>query len=123
MKNSKFETIKILSLKACNNPNKIYVFGDNLIKKGKKGQACIRDAKNAFGVPTKRLPCMQDGCFFSDQKDEYEAVEKALFELLSLESKYDIVVPEDGIGTGLAKMEEFSPKLFKYINKMLGYSE
>ena len=44
------ELQKHFSVEDCNNnPDKIYVFGDNLIHKGKGGQAIIRDCCNAFG--------------------------------------------------------------------------
>lgn len=40
------------------NREKIYVFGDNMKRYGKRGQAVIRDEPNAFGVATKRHPSM-----------------------------------------------------------------
>ena len=39
-------------------PEKIFVFGDNLLQRGTKGQAAIRGEPNAVGVPTKRAPSM-----------------------------------------------------------------
>ena len=123
MKNTKFKTVKYLSSSLCrSNPDKLFVFGDNLIQKGKKGQAQIRDESNSFGVPTKRLPCLREDCFFADRKDEFNAVEDSIFNLISLGHEYEIILPEDGIGTGLAEMDVRSPKLFNYMNKMLGYS-
>jgi len=122
MKN-KVEMQKIFSVKDCNhNPNKIYIFGDNLYGIGKGGQAIIRDCSNAFGIPTKRTPSMYDNTFFSDQFDEYEAVKAKIEKLIILNHcKTDItfVFPTAGLGTGLAKMNQTSPKLFKYMNKML----
>ena len=55
-------------------PEKIYVFGDNMKRYGKRGQAVIRDEPNAFGVATKRHPSMYDWAFFSDKDDEFECV-------------------------------------------------
>ena len=109
------------SLKQCrDNPNKIYVFGDNLIGRGKKGQATIRDANNAVGIPTKRLPSMKSGSFFSDKVDELTAIKRSLLKLLNLKSDgYIIVFPAKGLGTGLSKMPTNSPKLFTYMNKMI----
>src|SRR5574344_584329 len=105
MKN-KAEIQKIFSIKDCNNnPNKIYIFGDNLYGTGKKGQAVIRDCSNAFGIPTKRAPSMNSNAFFSDQFDEYEAVKAKIEKLIILKHcKTDItfVFPEAGLGTGLA---------------------
>ena len=117
------EIQKIFSIEDCNNnPNKIYIFGDNLCGIGKGGQAIIRDYSNAFGIPTKRALSMNSNAFFSDQFDEYEAVKAKIEKLIILNHcKTDIafVFPATGLGTGLAKMNRTSPKLFKYMNKML----
>ena len=87
-------------------PVVIHVYGDNLLKKGKAGQATIREMDNAFGIPTKRLPSMAADAFFSDQDDEFEAVENALRQLYKLSKKHQITWPLAGLGTGMAKMEE-----------------
>ena len=122
MKN-RVETQKIFSVKDCNNnPNKIYIFGDNLCGVGKGGQAIIRDCDNVFGIPTKRTPSMDSNAFFSDNFDEYDAVKSKIEQLVLLASckKTTIFVfPKAGLGTGLARMNQTSPKLFKYMNKML----
>lgn len=95
------------------NPNKIYVFGDNLLKRGYAGQAAIRGEGNAFGIPTKRYPNTQRSAYFSDQPDEMEAVRQALRELYILGKKgHTIVFPTKGVGTGLAGMKEHSPKIY-----------
>lgn len=111
----KFE--EILSVEMCeNNPSFLFVFGDNLLKKGKKGQAIIRDCKNAFGVPTKRLPSMEKGSFFTDQRDEIDIVkEKLIFLWEEHLSGKTIVLPKNMIGSGLARLNENSP----YINGII----
>jgi hypothetical protein len=93
-----------------NHPDEVFVFGDNLVAKGKGGQAIIRDEPNAFGVPTKRLPTRAADAYFSDHPDEIEAVVRALRELYKLGKSKTLVFPSAGIGTGLAKMKEKSPK-------------
>jgi hypothetical protein len=104
------EYCKILSPPMCRRyPGKIWVFGDNLKKYGKGGQAIIRDEPNSFGIPTKRYPSWDDWAFFSDQPDEIEAVKELLRLLYKLAQNKVIVFPEDGIGTGRAKMKEKSP--------------
>ena len=103
-----------------NNPDKLFIFGDNLIGKGKKGQAIIRDFPNSFGIPTKRLPSMDDNAFFGDRPDEEEALKDALKRLWMLHRKgYTIVFPQNGIGTGLAKMDLKSPILSDRLSKWL----
>ena len=43
------EIVKIYKVKDLkNNPNKIFVFGDNLKRKGEGGQAIIRGEENAY---------------------------------------------------------------------------
>ena len=112
-----FRFEEILNVELCkNNPNSIIVFGDNLIGKGKKGQAIIRDCVNSYGVPTKRLPSMQDGSFFSDLESEYNLVKERLLNLWT-EHKEDkeIILPINKIGSGLADLQNKSPKIYKMI--------
>ena len=122
MKN-KVEIQKFFSVKDCNhNPNKIYIFGDNLCGIGKGGQAIIRDCSNAYGIPTKRLPSMNSDSFFSDEFDEYEATKSAIEKLVVMKhsrKEVTFVFPTGGLGTGLAQMKTKSPKLFKYMNEQL----
>jgi len=97
------------------NPNNIYVFGDNLIEKGCGGQAIIRYCSNSFGIPTKRLPTMDFEAFFRDRDEEFISVNLKIKELVELSKTHTIVFPKDGIGTGLAAMPKSSPKLFQYL--------
>lgn len=102
------------------NPKTLYVFGDNLIGVGKGGQAQIRDEKNTFGIPTKRLPTMNDDAFFNDWASETLQVVGEIHKLVELSKDYDLVVfPADGLGTGLAKMDKVSPKLFNIMNNYI----
>ena len=121
LKDIKVELIDKLTVKECNkNPNKIYVFGDNLEGYGKKGQAIIRDCPNAFGIPTKRKPFMNQDAFFRDTISDKLAVSRALVKLrlLAYNGK-TIVFPSNGIGTGLADMGNTSPSLFIWMNNFI----
>ena len=95
------------------NPEKFYIYGDNLEGWGKAGQAIIRDCKNAIGIPTKRKPSTGADAYFGDREDELIAIKEAV---KRVEEKrlagYTLVLPKCGIGTGLAKMNQYSPKLF-----------
>ena len=109
-----------LSVRRCQDfPGSVFVFGDNLAGYGTAGQACIRKEPNAFGIPTKRYPSMAAGSFFTDRDCEREHVLKALRELYTLGKRRTIVFPQNGIGTGMAKMSELSPKLFAEMNEVL----
>ena len=90
------------------NQEKIFVLGDNMVRKGKGGQAVIRDCPNAFGIATKRYPSMNEDAFFSDQPDEFDVVMNDLRQLYKLSKSHTIVFPVGGIGTGLAQMEKRS---------------
>lgn len=101
------------------NPDKIFVFGCNLAGYGTAGQACIRWEPNAFGIPTKRYPSMADGSFFKDSACERNHVLTALRELYTLGRRHTIVFPSKGIGTGMAKMKQYSPLIFQEMNDIL----
>jgi hypothetical protein len=118
--NSKIEK-RYYSTDLCeNNKNSLYVFGDNVIHKGKAGQAVIRDCDNSFGIPTKIYPSMKANSFFSDNDKEFAIIKKSIDDLVKKSKKYDFVIfPESGIGTGLAKMPDLSPKLFLYLSDEL----
>lgn len=110
----KIEYMKIITPETCReHPNKLFIFGDNLKSFGKSGQAIIRDEPNAFGVPTKIYPSWDDCAFFSDIPEQIEAVKTSLRKLYKLAKDKVIVFPEDGIGTGRAKMKERSPIAYK----------
>lgn len=103
-----------LSVEQCRaNPGHIYVFGDNLARSGCAGQAIVRGEPNIFGVPTKRYPSMHVGAFFSDANCEREHILRALRELYVIGKRHTLVFPANGLGTGMAKMPEKSPRLYK----------
>lgn len=114
-----FAIIDYYTPKLCQfNPDAIVVFGDNLIQKGKAGQAVIRDEPNAFGIPTKRLPSMSADSFFSDKQDEYDVVKEQLIFLWGEHEKGKMVfLPQNPIGSGLARLEHCSPVIHKLIDR------
>lgn len=65
------------------NPNKIFVFGDNLTRRGKGGAAALRDCPNTYGFITKKFPANIDQAFYSI--DEYEPVFRKEMEKLEYE--------------------------------------
>lgn len=102
-------------------PGSVYVFGDNLLRRGTAGQACIRGLANAFGIPTKRAPSMSNDAFFADRPDEFAAVDACIDELIDRAdtSGAQLVFPKDGLGTGLAQMPWRSPLLFGHLCERL----
>ena len=60
----KKEIMKITKEYLQQNPNHIFVFGDNLLKKGKAGDAWLRDEPNTYGFLTKKYPNNNDDSFY-----------------------------------------------------------
>ena len=114
-----------LNIKLCNdNPEAIVVFGDNLIKKGKAGQAQIRECPNAYGIPTKRLPSMAENAFFSDKEDEIEIVSHLLYNLIEQHKNGKLIIlPSSHIGSGLALLAVKSPKIQSLVDEFYYYAK
>lgn len=106
------------------NPNTLFVFGDNLICKGKGGQAIIRSEPNTLGIATKALPYTHKRSFFDDNNpSHYKYLLEDIARLqyhLHIHSEYNqIVLPYAGLGTGLSEMPQRAPKLFKLLTKLV----
>lgn len=103
------------------NPHLLYVFGDNLQRLGMGGQAGeMRGEPNAFGFATKRDPGMTKDSFFYDTDRDTDIAYAELANLHTAIHGYQgLVVPLDGIGSGLARLNETAPGLFKFINEQI----
>lgn len=97
----------------------IFVYGDNVHHKGFKGQAVIRNLPNAFGFPTKWLPLIIPTAYFFDgDPAAEESVYQSLIKIETLLTKGNKVWwPRDGVGTGLAKWQEYAPKMLAQVNQ------
>jgi hypothetical protein len=98
-----------------NNPDKVFLFGDNLARKGYGGQAKeMRDEPNAVGVPTKKLPSNGPDAFFSDTELEINkyVIDRALGKI---PRDKIIVIPSAGLGTGLAQLDVKAPQTYAYL--------
>lgn len=105
------------------NPDTLFVFGDNLMRIGKGGQAIIRDEPNAFGVATKVSPGHNHSDYFYDNSNVFRITIND--DLLRLQQEAvvgnytKIAFPAAGLGTGLSAMPERCPRLFKYMNDLI----
>ena len=102
-----------------NNPDKQYLFGDNLKKYGMGGQARhMRGEPNAFGIPTKKAPMEFLDSYFTDV--ELDLNKKAIDEAFAkLDFSKDIIIPEAGLGTGLAELDKRAPLTFMYLQRKI----
>lgn len=106
------------------NPNNIYIFGDNGLRIGEGGQAQIRNSYNVIGIATKRLPTRELNSFFNDSFSDVEIINSDLRELYEFMEKpesisYTFVFPKDGLGTGLSELEERSPMICELLKSHL----
>lgn len=103
-------------------PTSMFIFGDNTLNRGKGGQAIIRDEPNAFGIPTKKAPSCNSGAYFNDQEfsANARAIDMAIRRIEEAATRYDtLVLPTDGLGTGLADLPRRAPRTYAYLNKQL----
>ena len=105
------------------NPHKLYIFGDNVKRIGLGGQAReMRGEPNAFGIATKLAPTYGPEDFMTDSVMHFKLVlhDFELLHLILKTGKYKtLVVPQDGIGTGIANLKDNAPLILQYINQML----
>jgi hypothetical protein len=106
------------------NPDKLYIFGDNVQGIGKKGQAIIRDCPNALGIPTKNYLGYKPDNYFDDElyNDNASFILTHIHLIMQSykQNNYKaIVFPKDGIGTGLADLKNKAPKTWKYLCNQL----
>ena len=98
------------------NPKKIFIFGDNDEKTGYGGQAKeMRGEINTIGIPTKKKPTMELDSFYSDEEFDVnkKKINFAISQMLNkVKEGYDIVIPSNGIGTGLSQLNIKAPKTY-----------
>lgn len=102
-----------------NNPNTLYIFGDNLHRKGLGGQAKeMRGEPNAVGIATKAKPSQLKNSFFSDRDfdlflEHWENDMIPVFRCLACGET--VIIPSDGIGTGLSELPTRAPEINAFI--------
>lgn len=98
---------------------KLFVFGDNLQRRGLGGQAReMRGEINVIGIPTKRYPSMDEGAFFDEMIVPFwsKICGADITKLLCFNGV--IVWPEAGIGTGRAQLKERCPTIWRAIERL-----
>jgi hypothetical protein len=107
------------------NRRALYVFGDNVIRRGMKGQAShMRGEPNAVGIATKYRPSMDPEDFFGDEPEQIIAQNRILDD--DMKRLFDhvkaggiVVWPTKGIGTGLAQLPTRAPYTWDYLQQKL----
>lgn len=114
-------TIKRSEVRA--NKNKLYLFGDNIARKGLGGQAAeMRYEPNTIGIITKKWPSNYPTSFLSDKELEKnqklitEDINKAI-EKYKAGSYNEVIIPP--LGTGLAQLPTKAPETYKFLQQEL----
>ena len=113
----------ILRTEVKENPNTLYLFGDNDIRKGYGGQAKeMRDEPNTIGISTKKLPARTEEAYKTDKdlaankRIITEDINKAIAEWNT--GKYNrLVIPQ--MGVGLAELPTRAPKTYEFLQQEL----
>jgi hypothetical protein len=101
-------------------PHVLFIFGDNNVGRGLKGQAVIRGCSNAMGIPTKKIPNYQLSSYYTDNEydDNCTNISNACKKILQAldGGKYSTVIfPSDGLGTGLADLQKKAPRTNEFL--------
>jgi len=103
------------------NRNVLYLFGDNIARTGYGGQAdACRGEPNAVGVVTKHSPSTRPGAYFDDRDfgrnaNQIDADLARAFAHLRASPANTIVIPLDGLGTGLSDLQQRAPRTFAHL--------
>lgn len=101
------------------NPYDIFVFGDNMERRGMGGQAKeCRGLVNTVGIPTKWRPGSDPADFFKDSDFNFvSSVILGDFVKLTIyrQQGFNVWWPSAGVGTGLSRLPEKAPKIYEYI--------
>lgn len=106
-----------------NNPEAYFLFGDNTIRRGLGGQAKeMRGEPNAIGIATKLTPTSESNAYFSDDcyRENVRVIAQDFRKAFAMRAQgHMIVIPADGLGTGLSELPQRAPKTNKFIEWML----
>ncbi len=98
-----------------NNPTHIFVFGDNLLRRGRGGAAILRDCKNTYGFITKREPNNKASSFYKPS-DYLSTFSKELVKLMTkIEAEPENTFLISQLGSGLANRHKIYQKIIKPI--------
>lgn len=109
-----------------NNPQALYLFGDNESRRGLGGQAKeMRGEPNAIGIRTKRAPDNRADSFWNEGPGNAPSHFIAMVESdfapvrAALGRNELVIIPADGLGTGLADLPSRAPITFQYIRDLI----
>lgn len=95
------------------NPDHIFVFGDNNLGKGYGGAAALRDELNAFGFTTKKAPNNIDSSFYrpGEYRQIFEQELESLIHFIETCPEKTFLISK--IGSGLANRYKIWEKIIQ----------
>jgi hypothetical protein len=99
---AKYENFIVTKQFLDENPNAIFVFGDNLRRVGYGGAAALRDHKQTYGFITKRNPDNMDESFYRPDNYRFDFNVYVLELRLFIEKNNDKTFYISQLGGGLA---------------------
>ena len=95
------------------NPDHIFVYGDNTIGKGKKGAAIHRDEPNSYGFITKKRPSYDSSAYYrpAEYKHVFEKEMKKLVRDIEMCPHLTFLISK--LGSGLANKYGIYEKVIK----------
>jgi hypothetical protein len=107
----------------------LFVFGDNIARVGLGGQAAaMRGEPNTLGVPTKWRPGRAEADYFTDADADLVQVRDPIVHAFhhmreALLAGRNVVIPADGLGTGLADLPRRAPRIHRAIEARISALE
>lgn len=104
-------------------PETLFLFGDNLQRRGLGGQAKeMRGEPNAVGIPTKKAPSMHPCDMYKDA-DLGAYLDARAHDVMRLSRHLmdggTVVLPADGLGTGRAQLKQSAPAIWSQLQEDL----
>ncbi len=95
------------------NPDHIFVFGDNLLGKGHGGAAALRDEPNSIGFITKKAPDNNDKSFYRpvEYKLIFEQELDGLIDYIKTQPEKTFLITQ--LGSGLANRYKIWEKIIQ----------
>ena len=93
------------------NPDHVFVFGDNSLRRGKKGGAVLRDEPNVYGFITKKYPSYNNDAYYrpSEYREIFSKELNKLLNLVNANPNKTYLISQ--IGSGLANKYRIFDKI------------
>lgn len=95
------------------NPNAVFIFGDNLRRVGYGGAAVLRDHPQTYGFITKKSPDNMDESFYRPESYNIDFIVYAIELQLFIEKNMDKTFYISQLGGGLANRYKIWEKVLK----------